>query len=68
VDADVALFVKWHGSLSLHSVVFRGRAHRPDTRAPGVFEAPRVRSTSPLWVLLYTFWSRRSRMASAGRH
>src|SRR5262245_60117401 len=56
-------------------------AHRPDTRAPEVVGAPRVRSASsprlrrrsapsltgalPLRVLLYAFWSRRSRLASA---
>src|SRR5215510_9966454 len=43
----------------------RTLAPRPDTRAPEVFGAPRVRSASPLRVLLYTFWSRRSRRASA---
>src|SRR2546430_11431938 len=43
----------------------RTLAHRPDTRAPGVFGAPRVRSASPLRVFLYAFWSRRSRLASA---
>src|SRR5215471_5997157 len=43
----------------------RTLAHRPDTRAPEVFGAPRVRSASPLRVLLYAFWSRRSRRASA---
>src|SRR5262252_6215105 len=43
----------------------RTLAHRPDTRAPEVFGAPRVRSASPLRVLLYAFWSRRSRLASA---
>ena len=43
----------------------RTLAHRPKTRAPEVFGAPRVRSASPLRVLLYAFWSRRSRLASA---
>src|SRR5881296_151129 len=59
----------------------RTLAHRPDTRAPEVFGAPRVRSASsprlrrrrgasltaplPLRGLLYAFWSRRSRLASA---
>src|SRR5207249_2661001 len=65
VDADVAFLIKRHGSLSLHSVVFRALAHRPDTRAPGVVGALRVRSASPLRGLLYALWSRRSRLASA---
>jgi hypothetical protein len=43
----------------------RTLAHRPDTRAPEVFGAPRVRSASPLRGLLYAFWRRRSRLASA---
>src|SRR5215470_15241915 len=43
----------------------RTLAHRPDTRAPAVFGAPRVRGASPLRGLLYAFWSRRSRRASA---
>src|SRR5262249_27070864 len=43
----------------------RTLAHRPDTRAPEVFGAPRVSSASPLRVFLYAFWSRRSRLASA---
>src|SRR4029453_5658859 len=43
----------------------RTLAHRPKTRAPEVFGAPRVRSASPLRVLLYAFWSRRARVASA---
>src|SRR5207237_10169995 len=36
-----------------------------DTRTPGVVGAPRVRSASPLRGLLYAFWRRRSRLASA---
>ena len=43
----------------------RTLAHRPDTRAPEVFGAPRVRSASPLRGLLYAFWRHRSRLASA---
>src|SRR5215813_1396610 len=43
----------------------RTLAHRPDTRAPEVCGAPRVRRASPLRVFLYAFWSRRSRRASA---
>src|SRR5712691_9451181 len=54
-------------SLLAQRCVPRTLAHRPDTRAPGVFGAPRVRSASPLRVLLYAFWSRRSRLASARR-
>src|SRR5215470_1403761 len=84
-------------SLLVQRGVPRTLAHRPDTRAPGVFRAPRVRSASfpatkwaeggqfngppsprrrrrrapsltgalPLGILLYAFWSRRSRLASA---
>ena len=117
-DADVALFVERHGSLSLHSVVFCGRSRIDQTRehlesssrhgrgmrrclpphpvhscprlqtnplAPSerndawggsgdvagdgevtarVTVACRMRSASPLQVLLYALWSRRSRMAS----
>src|SRR5262245_38632659 len=34
VDADVAFLVKWHGSLSLHSVVFCVRSRIAQTREP----------------------------------
>src|SRR5438552_481942 len=54
-------------SLLAQRCVPRTLAHRPDTRAPGVFGAPRVRSASPLRGLLYAFWRRRSRLASARR-
>src|SRR5262245_25804345 len=52
-------------SLLAQRCVLRTLAHRPDTRAPGVCGAPQVRSASPLRVLLYALWSRRSRLASA---
>src|SRR2546426_12044585 len=52
-------------SLLAQRCVPRTLAHRPDTRAPGVFGAPRVRSASPPRGLLYAFWRRRSRLASA---
>jgi hypothetical protein len=55
--------VAWE-SLLAQRCVPRTLAHRPDTRAPGVFGAPRVRSASPLRVLLYAFWSHRLRLAS----
>src|SRR5215470_15301609 len=32
VDANVAFLIKWHDSLSLHSVVFRVRSHIAQTR------------------------------------
>src|SRR5438128_7626849 len=34
VDADVALLIQWHGSLSSHSVVFHVRSHIAQTREP----------------------------------
>src|SRR6266446_3599558 len=34
VDADVALLIQWHGRLSLHSVVFRGRSPIAQPREP----------------------------------
>src|SRR5882762_3481720 len=34
VDADVALLIQRHGSLSLHSVAFRGRSPIAQTREP----------------------------------
>ena len=56
-----------HPALLAPRGVPRTLAHRPDTRAPEVFGAPRVRSASPLRVLLYAFWRRRSRLVSAMR-
>src|SRR5262245_25172086 len=52
-------------SLLVQRGVPRTLAYRPDTRAPGVVGALRVRSASPLRGLLYAFWSRPSRLASA---
>src|SRR6266700_4148482 len=54
----------WSSLLAQRGVP-RTLAHRPDTRAPGVVGALRVRSASPLRGLLYAFWRRRSRLASA---
>ncbi len=44
--------------------MLRTLAPRHAARAPGVCGAPRRRSASPLWALLYAFWSRWSRRAS----
>src|SRR5262249_18354721 len=46
VDTDVALVIKRHGSLSLHSVVLRVRSHTAQTREPREF-AERHRGAAP---------------------
>src|SRR5712692_3268769 len=51
-------------SLLVEGGVLRTLAPRHAARAPGVCGAPRRRSASPLWALLYAFWSRWSRRAS----
>ena len=64
VDADVALFIKWHGSLSLHSVVFRGRSRIDQTREP-LESLKRHRCAAPL---LCGYSCTRSGVAGQGWH